>query len=98
MQVRGATRFGCCSGTQGRELAALLHQGEHITHAERHLTGIVEDLIAEGAQAGDLRADVPPAELAHYCLHALTAAAGLTSQTAVTRLVDVTLDGLRPIP
>ncbi|MFF7535012.1 TetR/AcrR family transcriptional regulator [Streptomyces bobili] len=82
----------------GGELAAVLHQGEHITHAERHLTGIVEDLIAEGAQAGDLRPDVPPAELAHYCLHALTAAAGLTSQAAVTRLVNVTLGGLRPIP
>ncbi|MDQ0904235.1 AcrR family transcriptional regulator [Streptomyces canus] len=82
----------------GGELAALLHQGEHITHAERHLTGIVEDLIAEGAQAGDLRADVPPVELAQYCLHALTAVASLTSKAAVTRLVDVTLDGLRPIP
>ncbi|MFF9808115.1 TetR/AcrR family transcriptional regulator [Streptomyces coeruleorubidus] len=82
----------------GGELAALLHQGEHITHAERHLTGIVEDLIAQGAQAGDLRADVPPAELAPYCLHALNAAAGLTSAAAVTRLVDVILDGLRPIP
>jgi AcrR family transcriptional regulator len=83
---------------RGGELAALLHQGEHITHAERHLTGIVEDLIAEGAQAGDLRSDVPAAELAQYCLHALTAAAGLTSKAAVARLVDVTLDGLRSIP
>lgn len=82
----------------GGELAALLHQGEHITHAERHLTGIVEDLITEGTQAGDLRSDVPAAELAQYCLHALTAAAGLTSKAAVTRLVAVTLDGLRPIP
>ncbi|MEU1940850.1 TetR/AcrR family transcriptional regulator [Streptomyces coeruleorubidus] len=82
----------------GGELATYLHQGEHITHAERHLTGIVEDLIAEGAQAGDLRSDVPAAELAQYCLHALTAAAGLTSKAAVTRLVDVTLHGLRPIP
>ncbi|MEU4467444.1 TetR/AcrR family transcriptional regulator [Streptomyces sp. NPDC024017] len=82
----------------GGELAALLHQGEHITHAERHLTGIAEDLIAEGAQTGDVRADVPPAELAQYCLHALTAAAGLTSEAAVTRLVDVTLGGLRPTP
>ncbi|MDG9710646.1 TetR/AcrR family transcriptional regulator [Streptomyces sp. DH10] len=82
----------------GGELATLLHQGEHITHAERHLTGIVEDLIAQGAQAGDLRSDVPAAELAQYCLHALTAAAGLPSEAAVARLVDVTLDGLRSTP
>lgn len=80
----------------GGELATFLHQGEHVTHAERHLAGIVEALVAEGAQAGDLRGDVPPAELAQYCLHALTAAAGLTSKAAVTRLVEVTLNGLRP--
>jgi AcrR family transcriptional regulator len=81
----------------GGELATLLHQGEHVTHAERHLAGMVENLVAEGAAAGDLRGDVPPAELAQYCLHALTAAAGLTSKAAVNRLVDVTLRGLRPV-
>lgn len=76
----------------------MLHQGEHVTHAERHLAHMVETLVAEGAQAGDLRGDVPPTELAQYCLHALTAAAGLTSKAAVSRLVDVTLAGLRPVP
>ncbi|MFD7409349.1 TetR/AcrR family transcriptional regulator [Streptomyces sp. NPDC059866] len=78
------------------ELATLLHQGEHITHAERHLAHMVETLVAEGAAAGDLRGDVPPAELAQYCLHALTAA-GPASKAAVNRLVDVTLRGLRPV-
>lgn len=82
----------------GGELAALLHQGEHVTHAERHLAGIIEDLVAEGAREGDLRDDTPPAELAQYCLHALTAAASLTSKAAVHRLVEVTLAGLRPAP
>ncbi|MEU9109926.1 TetR/AcrR family transcriptional regulator [Streptomyces xanthophaeus] len=83
---------------QGGELAALLHQGEHLTHAERHLHGMLQHLLAETATAGDLRSDVPPTELAQYCLHALTAAAALTSQDAVARLVAVTLDGLRPLP
>ncbi|MBT2541796.1 TetR/AcrR family transcriptional regulator [Streptomyces sp. ISL-44] len=82
----------------GGELATLLHQGEHVTHAERHLAGVVESLVAEAAEAGDLRGDVPAGELAQYCLHALTAAAAVTSETAVRRLVGVTLDGLRPIP
>ena len=36
------------------------------------------------------------AELASYCLHALTEAATLTSAVAVERLGNVTLDGLRP--
>ncbi|MFD5255285.1 TetR/AcrR family transcriptional regulator [Streptomyces bobili] len=89
---------GIARQRHGGELAALLHQGEHLTHAERHLHGLLQHLIAEAAQAGDLRPDVPPAELAQYCLHALTAAAALTSQAAVARLVAVTLDGLRPTP
>ncbi|GAA1013370.1 TetR/AcrR family transcriptional regulator [Streptomyces thermogriseus] len=80
----------------GGELAALLHHGEHVTHAERHLEHLLEALLTEGAESDDLRSDVPPAELARYCLHALTAAAGLPSPAAVHRLVTVTLDGLRP--
>ncbi|MFI8499611.1 TetR/AcrR family transcriptional regulator [Streptomyces sp. NPDC085524] len=82
----------------GGELAALLHQGEHVGHAERHLTQLLEGLIADGARDGDLRDNVPPAELAAYCLHALTAASSLPSRAAVERLVAVTLDGLRPVP
>ncbi|MGW0118028.1 TetR/AcrR family transcriptional regulator [Streptomyces sp. NPDC003327] len=82
----------------GGELAALLHRSDHVSHAEQHLTGLMEALIAEGARAADLRDDVPPAELAAYCLHALTAASTLPSQAAVDRLVAVTLGALRPLP
>lgn len=89
---------GIARQRHGGELAALLHQGEHVSHAERHLYDMLQHLLAEAAEAGDLRSDVPPAELAQYCLHALTAAATLTSKAAVTRLVAVTLDGLRPVP
>ncbi|MBA2423836.1 MAG: TetR/AcrR family transcriptional regulator, partial [Actinobacteria bacterium] len=42
------------------------------------------------------RDDVSPDELASYCLHALSAAGGLSSRAAVRRLVTVTLAGLRP--
>lgn len=34
-------------------------------------------------------------ELARYCLHALTAATGLSTREPVQRLVQVTMDGLR---
>ena len=78
------------------ELAALLHRDEHVGVAERHLTGMVRDLIVEGAQAGEVRGDVSPTELASYCLHALTGAGGLPSKAAVRRLVQITLAGLRP--
>ena len=79
------------------EFAALLHRGEHVAHAQQHLRRLVADLIAAGARDGDLRNDIPPAELATYCLHALTAAGSLPSQAAVRRLIAVTLTGLRPI-
>ncbi|QTJ64189.1 MULTISPECIES: hypothetical protein [Rhodococcus] len=35
-------------------------------------------------------------ELARCCLHALTAATGLSTREAVQRLVQVTMDGWRP--
>ena len=81
---------------QEGEIGALLHRGPHVARAERHLTELIRDLVAEGAQDGDFRGDVAPEELAQYCLHALTAASRLRSKAAVRRLVDVTLAGLRP--
>jgi AcrR family transcriptional regulator len=78
------------------ELAALLHRDEHVARAQQHLTDIIRDLLTEGAQTGDLRNDIPPEELADYCLHALAAAGSLPSEAAVRRLVTVTLAGLRP--
>jgi AcrR family transcriptional regulator len=80
----------------GSGLAALLHQGEHVTRAQHHLHAFMTDLVAQGASAGEIRDDVAPGELASYCLHALTAAGSLPSQAAVRRLVAVTLAGLRP--
>jgi AcrR family transcriptional regulator len=78
------------------ELGAMLHRGEHVTRAQHHLHQLIRDLIAEGANAGELRDDIPPGELATYCLHALTSASSLPSKAAVRRLVAVTLSGLRP--
>ena len=82
----------------GTELTALLHQGEHVGQAHQHLAGLITGLLADGARAGQVRADVPPGELAAYCLHALSAASALPSPAAVRRLVAVTLAGLRPPP
>jgi len=85
-------------GHHDSELAALLHRDERVPRAQRQLRGMIRDLLAEGAEAGDIRNDVPPGELASYCLHALTAASILPSKAAVRRLVAVTLAGLRPPP
>ncbi|MEU1892874.1 TetR/AcrR family transcriptional regulator [Streptomyces pristinaespiralis] len=80
----------------GDELVGMLHRGEHVARAHHHLRDIVRDLVAEGADNGDLRDDVAVDELVDYCLHALTAAGTLRSKAAVRRLVGVTLTGLRP--
>ena len=75
---------------------ALLHRGEHVARARQQLEDLVSDLLAAGAEAGAIRSDIAPGELASYCLHALTAASSLPSKAAVQRLVQVTLSGLRP--
>jgi AcrR family transcriptional regulator len=80
----------------GTELAALLHRGEHVARAQRQLGDLIRDLLTEGAATGALRHDVPPDELASYCLHALTAASSLPSKAAARRLVTVILAGLHP--
>jgi AcrR family transcriptional regulator len=80
----------------GADIAALLHRGEHVVRAQRHLEDFIRDLLAEGAKAGVVRDDVEPEQLASYCLHALTAAGSLSATAAVRQLVAVTLAGLRP--
>ncbi|NUR29399.1 MAG: TetR family transcriptional regulator [Catenulispora sp.] len=77
------------------ELAAFVHRGDHIAHAEQHLHALVRELIADAARAGSVRDDVAPGELASYCLHALGAAGDLPSKAAVRRLVAVTLTAVR---
>ena len=77
---------------------ALLHRGEHVARAQQQLRDLVSDLLAAGAQAGVVRTDIAPGELASYCLHALTGAGSLPSEAAVRRLLSVTMSGLRPQP
>lgn len=78
------------------EVAAVLHREEHLGRARQQLQSFIRDLLIDGAKSGDLRNDVPPDELASFCLHALMAASALPSKAAVHRLVVVTLAGLRP--
>jgi AcrR family transcriptional regulator len=92
------TAYAGLSGRQGHgsDMAAALHRGEHIAHAHAHLNEFLTDLIREAVADGDARNDIPPGELAAYCLHALGAATGLASKAARDRLVRVTLAGLQP--
>lgn len=85
-------------GHDDAELAAFLHRDEHLASANRQLREMVRELISDAAAAGNVRDDVPPDELATYCLHALTAARQASSRAGVRRLVAVTFAGLRPAP
>lgn len=85
-----------CYQHHGSELAALLHRGEHVARAHQQLSDLIRDLLFEAVGTGDVRDDVPPDELASYCLHALGAASHLATRDAVRRLVAVTLAGLHP--
>lgn len=78
------------------ELALLLHRDEHVARAHQHLEQLLADLLAQGAAEGAVRDDVPPAELAAFCLHALSAAGAARSAAALGRLVDVAVRGLAP--
>ena len=79
----------------GGELAATLHQGAHVARAHARLDEFITALISEAAARGEARDDMPAAELAAYCLHALAASDAMPSEAAVGRLVGVTLAGLR---
>jgi AcrR family transcriptional regulator len=85
-------------GPHNVELAGFLHRDERVVRAQRQVGAMIRDLIVAGADTGGLRSDISPEELTTYCLHALAAAASLSSKAAVRRLVDVTLAGLRTAP
>jgi AcrR family transcriptional regulator len=71
------------------------HGGDgHHHSAHQHLTDLITELISERVRAGAIRDDVPPRELANYCLHALSAAATLQSSAAIDRLCTVVLAGI----
>jgi AcrR family transcriptional regulator len=82
----------------GSDLAALLHQGGHMSRVHAHLHEFITTLVLEAAGRGEARDDIPAGELAAYCLHALTAASGLSSEAALGRLINVTLTGMRACP
>jgi AcrR family transcriptional regulator len=83
-------------GHHRSELASFLHRDKQVARAQHRLHGMLRELLTECAESGDLRRDVPPDELATYCLSALAAASSLPSRAAVGRLVTLTLAGLRP--
>ncbi len=82
-------------GDHDPAVAAQLHAGEHTKRSKNELWQFLVEIIAEAAAAGEARRDVPPGELADYCISAL-APSGRRSRPATDRIAVVVLDGLRP--
>jgi AcrR family transcriptional regulator len=80
----------------GPELTTLVHRDEHVAGPRQQLHDLIRDVLADATATGHVRDDIAPDELATYCLHALAAAGDLPSETAVRRLVTLTLTGLHP--
>jgi AcrR family transcriptional regulator len=78
------------------ELARLLHRSPHVDQARRSVHELITDAIESAVDACAVRSDIPPAELATYCVHSLGAARDVRSNDGVKRLVALTLDALRP--
>ncbi|MER7274582.1 hypothetical protein ABT369_09010 [Dactylosporangium sp. NPDC000244] len=81
----------------GPDLAVPLHRAEHLHRARHQLHTLLTDVIRAAADGGAVRTEVPAAELAAFCLHALGAAADLpATRSARGRLVTVALAALQP--
>jgi len=78
------------------ELAVLLHTDDQLAQAQHEVHEMIGELITDAATAGTIRSDVSSEELAGYCIHALEAARHTPSEEAVSRLVMLTLAGIRP--
>jgi AcrR family transcriptional regulator len=83
-------------GHQDSSVAAVLHRQEQVAQAQREVHQMIRDLLVAATKTGQVRDDVPPDELASYCVRALGGAGAQLSKAAVRRLVSVTLAGLRP--
>ncbi|MGW4532994.1 TetR/AcrR family transcriptional regulator [Nocardia sp. NPDC004340] len=81
-----------------RELVTFLHPDEQVVHAHNQLRELIGQLVEEGVRSGDLRDDVPAAELAAYSLHALGAAAETSDDAGIARLVALTMGALTSRP
>ena len=81
---------GAVRGTAG------LHGGEHVTAARAAVVDLVAPLVAEAAAGGQVRDDVPPRELAAWCVTALEAVRHVEGGATRRRLLALAQEALAP--
>lgn len=77
------------------ELIGFLNATEHGRKGYGELGKMLRDLLAKGAGGGVFRRDVPPNELAAFCISALSAAGGLSSVAAARRLARLAVTAVK---
>ncbi len=80
------------------DLVASLHGSSGMPEQIGRLRPVVEELIGQAADVGDVRRDVPASELAVFALAALVGTALVPGRAAAERLVTITLDAMSPGP
>jgi hypothetical protein len=75
-------------------VTAALHRDDPADDRQSQLIAIFASLLTEAAAAGAVRRDVPPDELAAYCISSLETAGTTATSAGVARLVDVVWSGL----
>ena len=78
----------------GSQIAAAVHEGDHMHAPRAALTNFVTALIKDAAEVGTVRSDVSPRELAIYAISAVQGAQELPNGAAVRRLVGTITAGL----
>jgi hypothetical protein len=78
------------------DLTSFLHRPDGAARAAAaNVYKLVLELMTQCASQGEIRGDIKPEELTHYCLHALEAAGDTKSTAAVNRLIDLVLTSVR---
>ncbi|MGD9528999.1 TetR/AcrR family transcriptional regulator [Pseudonocardia sp.] len=79
----------------GGEATGPLHADDHVVRGRHQVRDMVCDLLSAARGEGDVREDVPVAELAAFCLHALGAAGPDAPEPVVQRLMLLIMSALR---
>ena len=95
LEAYALVRYEISHEGHGPDLGALFQQHGGVAGTEDHVRQFVTKLMTEGVAAGCVRSDVAPGELATFCVAALGGAGSLPSKAAVSRLVVITLEGVR---
>lgn len=77
------------------DIALLLHRPEVVSRADEQLLALFTNLLTEAADAGVVRDDVPPVDLARFCLQSLASGDPQDAPADSPRL-RLTLAGIAP--